>query len=332
MSLWPFPVGIYDRPRLGGPPAKHYQGPYRDWQEIDHGDWHAITNTAVNEYLASGGSIPVERIPRLWKPRGECEEIRKLAALRLDSDEDKVRMAEDLLPGMTGIALQPTKYSAFLVTNRLGAYEILEQKSDRELLDPDAILLAGGKLPTLADSSCSNHIGVDVLAFVTSGRMLVTRQTRANHLSPGLLAPSGSGSVDWADLHERDDLTRMLSRAMRRELSEELGIRSAEVSELDSLRLLGYARFSHLGGKPQFFGVARLEPTRERVDSTTDRYVAEHLTVDYDPRGGVDGLLRALDAFEQKHRDEISFPLHVNILMVRSWLTANGQAASWLGS
>jgi 8-oxo-dGTP pyrophosphatase MutT (NUDIX family) len=320
---------IYDRPHVSTTLSAPYELPYDSWQQLTLHSLRAVTSAEVNERLSAGAPIATEREARLWKPGGKREEVRRLLRLRLDVDEEKIRLSEDLLPGSGSVRLQRTKYSAFLVTNRLGSVELREQGNTRPRLDEQDLLTAG-RIPRLSRSSASNHLGVDVLAVTDDGRILITRQSPKNMLSPGLLAPSGSGSVDWADFTAGDDLGTVLRRAMRREMCEELGLATSAVPDLDSVRLLGYARLTNLGGKPQFFGVVRTGDIHGRVRGGERRYISDHLTIDFEPERGIAEVLRALDSFENEHRDELSFPLFLNLQMFRQWLTKGGQAAQWL--
>jgi hypothetical protein len=322
---------IYERERPDGPVVGQYEAPYDGWEEIELNSWRAVTDARINARLINGEKTAIERTPELWLPSGRYEELRKLLRVRLDADEKKIRLSRDFLPDSATISFQQTVYSAFLVTNRLGLYKLRERGSEREILDSEEVLLRAGRIPTFDRSRCSNHLGVDVLAISSDGRILVTRQSAGNQVSRGLLAPSGSGSVDWDDLHEQDELVTLLARAMRREMCEELGLHSTETPELDSILPLGYARFSHLGGKPQFFGVARLDAANGRVRGIERRYIDDHLTIHFDPGRGVDELVQTIDKFESNHRNEMSFPLHVNFQMVRRWLATDDQAGAWLG-
>lgn len=148
------------------------------------------------------------------------------------------------------------------MTNRLAAYEYRRRGSRHEVLPFAEIGLdAEGRIPKLARSRCSNHVGVDVLA-VSDGLILLQRQSFRNGLNAGLVTGSGSGSADWADLTSPEveqDLGRLVRQAMRREMGEELGLSAADLPGLDDIRLVGYGRMTSLGGKPQFYGVARLK-------------------------------------------------------------------------
>jgi hypothetical protein len=312
--------------------VKPYEHLYDDWQQFKLKHWHAVNNPSLDARLTSGRIIRIDRNEQMWKPEEHhVEELRRLLSLRLDSDEDKIRLSSDLLPSTDLVRVQRTAYSAFLVTNRLGSYEIRERGNSREPIDADEIILRAGRLPTLARSRCSNHLGVDVLAFTIDGRIIITVQSNKNQLSPDLLAPSGSGSVDWAELGECDDLITVLAGAMRREMSEELGLPQSELPDLRAIRVLGYARMSHLGGKPQFFGVVRLNLVHEQIQGIEEQYIQDYREICFDPERGIDDVVNAIRSFDRRYRTQMSFPLYINLQMVLRWLTGNPEAAGWLG-
>jgi hypothetical protein len=167
-------------------------------------------------------------------------------------------------------------------------------------------------VPTLARARLSNHIGVDVLT-IEPERILLVRQSARNTLSQGLLAPSGSGSGDWSDTRHKKNLLDIVKAGMIREMAEELGLAGAAKPGLPDVRVIGYARLTHLGGKPQFYGVCRLEPIRERVRFTEERYIDDFCEVDIGPSPTRSSLLAVIENFTEKHAAEMSFPLFVNL-------------------
>lgn len=321
---------IYDRPLGAASLDKPYERPYDSWERAELRGMCAVTNAPLNGRLRRDDRIPAQRDGQDWLPAGECEELRALMRLRLDTDERKIRLATDLFDDTPEVVLRRTRYSAFIVTNRVGAVELLRRGSTRPIVDVDAVLLNGGRIPQLKRSRCSNHLGVDVLAVTDDGRVLITRQGRGTEVSQQLLAPSGSGSVDWADFHPDDDLNTVLRRAMAREMREELGLAKAQTPSLDSIVLLGYARLSNLAGKPQFFGAVRIPSIVQRVTASERRYIDDHTNVWFDPGGGPTELVQALTSFESAHHAELSFPLYLNLRLFRDWLSTDPAAATWL--
>jgi 8-oxo-dGTP pyrophosphatase MutT (NUDIX family) len=327
-------VEIKPRKRPDGPLLHGYVPPYDGWRKISFRGDEAIHDPELDAALARDTVIRFDADPTRWLPTGDYEHVRALKVSTLDFDEDKVRLSSDLVAGVQDVRVRRTLYSAFLVTNRLAAYEYRKPHSQRELLPFDDIGLdADGRVPKLTRSRCSNHVGVDVLA-VSDGRILLQRQSLRNRLNGGLVIGSGSGSADWHDLLApcvEGDLTRFVRHSMRREMCEELGLTRAETPTLEDIRIVGYSRMTSLGGKPQFYGVARLPAGVEpRVHGAEALYVEDHEFEDFDPDDGVDGFRAALERVERKYRNEMAFPLYATIQLIKQWLAADPTADRWL--
>src|SRR6202000_2507747 len=86
------------------------------------------------------------------------------------------------------------------------------------------------QLLSLDDSQLSNHMGASTIALFrqTDGSCVVVlpEQGAKAARSAGLLAPTGSGSLDWADVSQAPslDLLSLIARGANRELFEEQGI------------------------------------------------------------------------------------------------------------
>ncbi len=320
---------IYEQAR-DEPLSAPYEPPYDSWHSTTRASWHAISDPKLDARLAAESEIKVRRVTKKWTPGTAVEAVRALRRLDVDFDQDKIRLSSELLASTGEVVLEKVPYSAFLVTNKLGIVNIKEY-GDTKVLEADDVILRGGLLPSFERSRCSNHLGADTLAVVSDGRILVTRQSAKNQLSGRLLAPSGSGSMDWKDLRKADDLISVVKRAMRREMLEELGIGKADAPDFESIRVLGFARLTHLGGKPQFFGVTRLNGASERIRGIEKRYIADHVTIDFTPKLGVADLLRAVDEFEKARVFEFSFPLYLNLQIFKRWVFSDPGAAKWLG-
>jgi hypothetical protein len=66
------------------------------------------------------------------------------------------------------------------------------------------------------------------------------------------MAPSGSGSTDWADYARKDTYGDMVIKTMERELREECSLST-------KIKMQTHARLLERGGKPDFFGVTRVD-------------------------------------------------------------------------
>jgi 8-oxo-dGTP pyrophosphatase MutT (NUDIX family) len=110
-------------------------------------------------------------------------------------------------------------------------------------------------------SACSNVIGVSTLIVSKDNFVYLTQQSSQNIQSAGLVAPSGSGSVDFADLGKigsEGTLIDLVKYAARRESLEEGGL-PLDVSEQFNQVPLGFARMLHVGAKPEFFCFGKVQ-------------------------------------------------------------------------
>jgi len=246
----------------------------------------AITSDIVNERFRSTAELVVSIGPPYKPPRRVrwAQELARAESRRRgirDFNDAKVRLCSDLLPGndWTTITVQRTRFLFSATTNDLATMEFRSKERGMTQLSAEDIAFPRGRLPTLAGSECSNHVGVDTLALTRRGELIVGVQTVNNSQSPGLLAPTGSGSADWSDLevavNAGEGFLGFLRRAMARELAEECGLASDRVLETT---LIGFARFLHRGGKPQFFEVTRVDANADDLLRTRRErlYVLDH--------------------------------------------------------
>ncbi|GHF49953.1 8-oxo-dGTP pyrophosphatase MutT (NUDIX family) [Amycolatopsis bartoniae] len=319
---------VQSRPRPA-PVLRPYSGVYKSWQRLVRGGDEAIHDPVLDAELADDVFIKIEHNSKLWLPGGEYEELRKLKVSTLHFDEYKARLESDLLPGGKSVRLQKTLYSAFLVTNRLASSEYRMRGSLQEYLSFDKIALDDRKrIPRFPLSTCSNHVGVDVLA-ICDGKLLLQRQGQAAMVNPGKIVASASGSADWGDAENVKDLLTFVRAAMAREMKEELGLSRQPASA--RIKVLGYSRLTSLAGKPQFYGIANIDPSKQKVKGLDHVFVDDYVVQQFDPDGGTRDLLKALDRVEKRYKDQLSFPLHITFCMVRQWLAREPAAAKWLG-
>ena len=236
--------------------------------EVRHGQ--AALSLAVNQVIRSAAILPLEVRDGLWKLRGVGDELLPFSLYRASSrglvfDADKLRLATDLVltDGLLpkSVEVQKTRYFSGLATNDVSWLEI-NSRPVSALFSPLKLVYDGfslfmnqvGALRTLAPlagSRCSNHLGVSTMATTRDGVVLITGQSSRNVQSRRLLAPSGSGSVDWHDLGRSEDLLAVIRRAAERELTEECGLKAGQYPMRTSV--VGFARLIHRGGKPEFF-------------------------------------------------------------------------------
>ncbi len=171
----------------------------------------------------------------------------------------KVRITSDPLldesRALTAVHIQPTRYFDTLITNDSLSVVLWSERNHREVFDGSAYCFPGRTVPECSESSCANQVGASTLAITSDGFVVVTEQGRMSNIAPGQLTSSGSGSADWRDARGAAGLSHFVRRVAGRELIEECGLKPEDI---EWLKILGYGRFLHRGGLPQFFCLAKL--------------------------------------------------------------------------
>jgi len=179
--------------------------------------------------------------------------------------------SDPLPPGPTPvppIALHVARFFDAQCSNEMCTLRIVHRETGEEF-DPRVQLLtnARGHLRTLAESTLADCVGISTIAFTADDQLVLVRQTSRNTASAGLLAPSGSGSLDLRDLgpgaSTAQSLQEILRRGMERELREETGVRQDEIA---ATRISGFARWLERGAKPEFFAITKLNVTAKDLE------------------------------------------------------------------
>jgi hypothetical protein len=231
----------------------------------------------------------------------------------------KVRLCSDLLlpalqEGTPALTVQKTDYFSSLCTNEAALRRVYRKEdpnhpmlAEFQLLFPDGDISGNpAVLSTLRQSPCANHVGVSTIGVTEDGNVVWNTQSGRSAQSANRIAPTGSGSADYADLRDGGSLLDFVTRAMERELREECGIAGNIPVRTE---IVGFARLLHRGGKPEFFGFSgiggRMSHTgSSREDgSVTARNIAEEI-----------GALR------QNLGGAFSFLMHLNLLFLEEHL------------
>lgn len=206
------------------------------------------------------------------------------------------------------------------------------------------------------DAADSFHAGVNTLGITLDGHVCLWRQKQGNY-SRGLVAPTGSGSMDWSDMaHMRgaefDDAVKF---GAERELREESFSRETQQKlvacgkKLES-RIIGLFRWGSRGGLPGFV-LTTLIPLRYRDIVLRGRNAfgegaecmldTARLDLDISPATILgDGLVEAIAwrkkaidaiaAFQKTHSDELSVPLYACFDFLQAALDLSPAFATWL--
>lgn len=118
------------------------------------------------------------------------------------------------------------------------------------------------------DGVTSQHLGVSTIVVDSEGRVIVVVQREGKSIqSPNLVAPTGSGSVDWSDLKtcKKGDngylINSILEAAAARELKEETSLGKVTIKSWP----LGFFRWTSRGGLPQFLFLTRTSTSYDKL-------------------------------------------------------------------
>lgn len=343
--------------------AAYVQSGYR----IEHfvhgfGCW----SPAVSEWLLNAKaslSVAQSRFScpeRMFSEVGARIEVNQMLQSKSYHNQDKIRLTSDLVaPAGAGwptvIHLQKTDYLSNLCTNDLAFKEVIDSRSRQSFYNGADYFLENDATGTpifrgLADSECSNQLGISTLAFTSDGYLILIDQTEANIHSSGLIAPSGSGSLDWSDLPADPaglDFYNWLSQVSMRELKEEIGIDedASNISEHGRARFsamkinrvpVGFGCYLHRGGKPEFFflaviGCAWDELKEIREYSSQEKLLSKPLEatqkfgIGLSANSAAEGINRVIASLRKAEGRRLSFPLELQLAMVEN-LTAKHPA------
>jgi hypothetical protein len=262
-----------------------------------------------------------------------------LADKRGDARNDKkIRVASDFI-GRSSVDIQETNYFSSLMTDQLAWERVRSNALQKDGMTPELILWPGtaafigkdGKLKRLGEASISNQLSASTLAFTTDGHLMIVYQNRHNRQSAHMLAPSGSGSLDWADITDckASDLLTLVQYGAKRELDEECALDDDGGQRPrigSSVMVTGFVRMLHRAGKPEFYCLGWIDaPAHVVRDRRPERYVervldtATYANWDIDrPRDGIRKVCRSyLDTVSQSGvHIPLSFPLEHSLRLL----------------
>ncbi|NTU74193.1 hypothetical protein HGB07_08710 [Candidatus Roizmanbacteria bacterium] len=256
------------------------------------------------------------------------------------ANETKIRLKADLLLPFTGreLIVGKTDYVSDLMTGQITGAVIYDNDGGIIYNGYDFAYdaSAGGfYLKTCSKSQTSSQIGASSLLLGVSrekkdegrvsGHIAIVKQGLGNFQSGGLLAPSGSGSLDWSDYIDYRD--RMILKGMHRELFEE-----TKKGDWDDLIkdvviktvFTGYGRMLHRGGKPEFYGLVVMPRGLDQydIDKTEGRYVNGFDLIDISPLT-VDNVIACLNKYKEGSYKNFSHPLYVCVEFAVDFMNEN---------
>jgi hypothetical protein len=259
---------------------------------------------------------------------------------RVIANETKIRLQKDLLLPFEEVELcvEKTDYIADLLTGQVTGNVVTDRNGGIMYNGYDYsynMSNYGLCIKTCQESYTSSQIGASSLILGLSrqsgvgsnivGHIAIVVQENGNIQSGGLLAPSGSGSLDWSDYV--DYRGKMILKGMHRELFEETTENSWEqLINQGEIRTMftGFGRMLHRGGKPEFYGLVIMSRDKSQygIDETEKRLVKEFEWIDIDPVS-VENIISSLCDYSDKNKDILSHPLFMCIELAVECLACN---------
>jgi hypothetical protein len=259
------------------------------------------------------------QLPEKLKGFREAALIHARAGGGLLYNERKIRLSTDLegLLDKTGssVKIQQTSYFDFICSNGLTRFLVAQRDTEPGRATDMFTYLRNsvtGRTVSLASSVLSNHLGGGTLAITRSGKLLASKQGRLSLVATGLLAPTGSGSFDWADQRGVDTLSALVVRGLERELLEECDY---QPGDLCGTRVLGFARDLRRGGKPDFYAMTLVEG-EPSVGRTEVGFIDQHEAFDLDATSAPALVARLAQIAEQvKGRSSTALLANLHLLI-----------------
>ncbi len=178
---------------------------------------------------------------------GEC--------VRLETDPGQDMLARIRRGEPTELLFRRAGFFSSLCTNEFCGGRLVDQASGQVVGEGPSLLdQTSGLIRNLEGSPLSNLAGISTLMICSDDRVVLQKQTEANHVSGGLTNPSGSGSLEPQDFGTGGaSLSSVIQRGMERELREECSLPDGASIKTE---LLGFGRWLERGAKPEFFGIS----------------------------------------------------------------------------
>lgn len=160
---------------------------------------------------------------------------------------------------------------------------------------------ANNQLYDLRDSNAANIIGVSTIILTNDNHLILSIQNSNSDESAGLIVATGSGSATVKDYQKHQSFYEFLTTGMERELIEEtsnslrykdlslwfrlfnqkiirtyknqekqLQSRLKELFKPNSTKVYCYNRILHRGGKPDFFGITKVNVSSTEIKPLID--------------------------------------------------------------
>jgi 8-oxo-dGTP pyrophosphatase MutT (NUDIX family) len=217
----------------------------------------------------------------------------------------KVGLASDISASIEGeISVYKVDYFDSLLTNEIAGKACHVGNTD--VFKVDFPVLEAQSLASV--HWLANHIGVSTLLIAGTKEkfIYIQYQNHGNNASGGMMAPSGSGSLEWKDCSPAFNASLM--SGMVRELSEELGVE--KIVDLRTV-VMGFFRWYDRALKPEFVGLSytpHVVTLNKEIESDFQRFGFDTL----------DDLGHLCAELLNSSNHRVSLPLRVSLDLLRS--------------
>lgn len=310
----------------------HIPSKAAEWKLLDDFLVCNEVNLALQDPNSNLSQKEIRERPKPYQLPRDLAQYRQTALIHtrakggLLHNETKIRLCTDPVKLLDSkntdpVVVQKTSYYFGICSNELTRFEI----TARDVTPPVSndlfsfVRKNNGGVIGLDRSELSNHMGGGTVAITPNGKVLISKQGRLNVISPGRLAPSGSGSFDWTDKQvASENFSTLIRTGLERELMEEC---SFSHSDLEKTIVLGMGRDMARGGKPEFFGVTLLARKEETVHPTISRAEVGFVDLHHDDidlySSNTKDLQNKLDDWLKANRQRCSTALIVNLKLLR---------------
>ena len=253
-------------------------------------------------------------------------------------NEKKIGLSSSLLSDSKELLIFKTDYFTSFLTNGLLTCRVTLESNGKAnefyKSAADFVINSGGVKQTkdLDEYIGVGHLGISSIAITQDKYMCLWSQSTMAQHSEELLAPTGSGSLDWFDVmrnRKPENITVLndtLNEGMRRELIEECNRKlRANIFRREHIKknlVIGFFRNLKRAGKPDFVGLCflnvghlMLKPSWEGIED--EKYVKSRYEVKTfaDLNTTVRNLLE-----EKKNLSILSIPLYANLIALRDFI------------
>ncbi len=245
-------------------------------------------------------------------------------------NDRKISLLSTLTSDTTSVDVFESSYYLSYLTNDLASKKVtteLEKGSSMILWSAMSkfpfvydVSTKKNRMKSLEASNFSNHMGGNTIAFADNGEMILWQQSKSAQRSEDLIAPTGSGSLDFEDyINHPTHLFPMVIEGMERELSEESTTEGDELINLaEKTKIIGFYRWVSKAGLPGFLGVTKFKSGVKPVPNSSEVEVLkfEEQGIDLFVENAAQ-LIELIDALLHYERANLSVPLFANLKALR---------------